>query len=219
MRARHKKWAAPYIRQHPNLITTYAEKWRGKWQQRFDRHQPLELEIGTGKGRFIATIAKLNPQINFIGIEIEESIIAMALKKVVAARLKNVQLIEGNANVTYNFFSPHTVQCLYLNFSDPWPKRRHTKRRLTSPHFLDQYYEILAPKAPIKFKTDNRNFFEYSLKSFNHRGLIFDDVTLDLHHSPEDAHNIMTEYEAKTMHKGPIYRLVAHFPIRSSNDD
>ena len=212
MRARHKKWAAPYIKAHPQMIVTDPDRWRGRWEQRFAKSQPIDLEIGTGKGQFIDTVSKLRPGINFIGIELEESVIAMALRKVVEHRRANVQLIEGNANQVFNFFEPHQIQRLYLNFSDPWPKRRHAKRRLTSPRFLPRYREILAPGAEIKFKTDNRQLFEYSLKSLNNYGLRFDDVTLDLHHSVENQRNIVTEYEEKTMNKGPIYQIMVHFP-------
>ena len=211
MRARHKKWAAPYIKAHPQMIVTDPDRWRGRWEQRFAKSQPIDLEIGTGKGQFIDTVSKLRPGINFIGIELEESVIAMALRKVVEHRRANVQLIEGNANQVFNFFEPHQIQRLYLNFSDPWPKRRHAKRRLTSPRFLPRYREILAPGAEIKFKTDNRQLFEYSLKSLNNYGLRFDDVTLDLHHSVENQRNIVTEYEEKTMNKGPIYQIMVHF--------
>ncbi|QBP18684.1 tRNA (guanosine(46)-N7)-methyltransferase TrmB [Acetilactobacillus jinshanensis] len=215
MRARHKKWAAPYIAAHPQTIVTDPDQLQGEWEDRFPKKQPIYLEIGTGKGQFIDTIAKLHPEINFIGIELEESVVAMALKKVIAHHRSNVQLIEGNANQVVDFFKPHQIQCLFLNFSDPWPKKRHAKRRLTSSRFLPRYHEILAPNAPIKFKTDNRNFFEYSLKSMNNYGLKFDDITLDLHHSKENEHNIVTEYEEKTMSHGPIYRIVAHFPDKT----
>ena len=211
MRVRHKKWAAPYIQAHPQLIVNDPDQWTGRWEQRFSKTQPLNLEIGTGKGRFINTIARERPQVNFLGIEMEESVIAMALRKTVNNRLPNIQYLLANGNQVADFFSPHSIQRMFLNFSDPWPKRRHTKRRLTSPRFLAQYRSILKPGAPLEFKTDNRNFFEYSLKSFNNFGLVFDDVTLDLHHSPENKRNIITEYELKTMHKGPIYRIVVHF--------
>lgn len=211
MRVRHKKWAAPYIKAHPNLIVNNPSQWDGKWERRFPKRQPLNLEIGTGKGRFINTIARKYPQINFVGIEMEESVIAMALRMTVNNGLSNIQYVLANGNQVADFFRSHSIHRLFLNFSDPWPKRRHRKRRLTSRRFLAQYQSILAPNAPIEFKTDNRNFFEYSLKSFNNFGLIFDDVTLDLHHSKENKHNIMTEYEMKTMNKGPIYRIVVHF--------
>lgn len=216
MRGRHKKWAAPYIAKHPEKIVTNPDPLQGKWESRFPKKQPIYLEIGTGKGQFIDTISKLHPEINFVGVEMDESVVAMALRKVVNHHRDNVQLVEANANRVCDFFKPHQIDRLFLNFSDPWPKKRHAKRRLTSPRFLPRYQKILAPNALIKFKTDNRNLFEYSLKSMNNYGLKFDDVTLDLHHSKENEHNIVTEYEEKTMYKGPIYRIVVHFPVKSN---
>lgn len=215
MRVRHKKWAAPYIQAHPKLIVTDdPDHWQGHWEDRFPKDQPIALEIGTGKGRFINTMAQKHPEINFVGIELEPSVIAMALKTTVNLKLPNVQYICGNGNAVASYFDPHQISKLFLNFSDPWPKHRHAKRRLTSPRFLAQYRPILVPGAKIEFKTDNRPFFEYSLKSFNNHGLVFEDVTLDLHHSPDELkHNVMTEYEQKKMGQGPIYRISVHFPV------
>lgn len=211
MRVRKKPWAAQYIKDHDDLIVTAPEQQSGHWQDRFAVNQPLQVEIGIGKGQFIIEMARQNPEINFLGIEIQESVIATALRKLVESGLQNVQLIETDGANVDTFFAKGEVDKLFLNFSDPWPKTRHAKRRLTSPNFLVHYQEVLKPEGKIQFKTDNRGLFEYSLTSFNNFGLTFEEVWLDLHHSEGNEGNVETEYEQKFSQKGPIYKLVAHF--------
>ncbi|GLB46739.1 tRNA (guanine-N(7)-)-methyltransferase [Philodulcilactobacillus myokoensis] len=212
MRVRNKPWAEPYITAHPNWIVTNPDRWIGKWKERFPNpNQPLQLEIGTGKGQFIVEMAKKYPQINFLGIEIQTSVIAMALRKAVNNELTNIQFLHTDGIMVDRLFNQNEVDAIYLNFSDPWPKKRHEKRRLTSPRFLNSYSKVLSPDAPIKFKTDNRGLFEYSLKTFNNQGLVFDDISLNLHNSPENKNNVQTEYEEKFSQNGPIYQAVVHF--------
>ncbi|MBA1395241.1 tRNA (guanosine(46)-N7)-methyltransferase TrmB, partial [Lactobacillus sp. XV13L] len=131
----------------------------GKWQQRFPKKQPLELELGSGKGKFILEKAQQNPQTNFIAMEIQTAALGMILKQQVELKLPNLQLLQANGRELVNLFSPNEIQKLYLNFSDPWPKTRHTKRRLTAPNFLEQYQTILSPQGEIEFKTDNKGLF------------------------------------------------------------
>ncbi|MGM9907028.1 tRNA (guanosine(46)-N7)-methyltransferase TrmB [Limosilactobacillus sp.] len=213
MRVKHKKWADPLIAEHPEMMVTNAADWKGKWQQRFEKHQPIHLEVGMGKGQFIIGMAKAHPEYNFIGLEIQRTVAAIALKKALSEEpLPNLQLICGDGEDLDTFFEPHEIDRLYLNFSDPWPKKRHAKRRLTYKTFLANYQEILKDQGAIELKTDNMGFFEFSLQSMNNYGMHFDGVWLDLHNSEENEHNVETEYEQKFAAKGqPIYKLAAHF--------
>ncbi|MGM9892327.1 tRNA (guanosine(46)-N7)-methyltransferase TrmB [Limosilactobacillus sp.] len=212
MRVKHKKWADPLIAAHPEMMVTEPEKVKGHWQERFNQHQPVHLEVGMGKGQFIIGMAKAHPEINFIGLEIQRTVAAIALKKALAEELPNLQLICGDGSDITNFFDAHEIDRLYLNFSDPWPKKRHAKRRLTYHTFLAGYQEVLKEHGGIELKTDNMGFFEFSLQSMNNYGMHFDGVWLDLHNSEENEHNVETEYEQKFAAKGqPIYKLSAHF--------
>ncbi|KRM93960.1 tRNA (guanosine(46)-N7)-methyltransferase TrmB [Lentilactobacillus senioris] len=211
MRVRKKPWADDFINDHQEFIVLEPQQLQGKWQERFAKDQPLAVEIGTGKGQFITEMAKKYPNINFIGIELQTSVIAVALRKLVENPLPNVQLVLTDGADVNEIFATGEVDRIYLNFSDPWPKKRHAKRRLTSPQFLKGYQMVLNPTGDVEFKTDNRGLFEYSLGSFNNYGLVFDDVYLDLHRSEANEDNVETEYEQKFSAKGPIYKLVAHF--------
>ena len=213
MRVKHKKWADPRIAAHPEMRVTNAAEWKGKWQQRFEKQQPIHLEVGMGKGQFIIGMAKAHPECNFIGLEIQRTVAAIALKKALSEEpLSNLQLICGDGEDLDTFFEPHEIDRMYLNFSDPWPKKRHAKRRLTYKTFLANYQDILKDQGAIELKTDNMGFFEFSLQSMNNYGMHFDGVWLDLHNSEENEHNVETEYEQKFAAKGqPIYKLTAHF--------
>lgn len=212
MRVRNKPWAKGYIEEHQQQMVMAPEELRGNWQSRFPKEQPLFVEIGTGKGQFIVEMAKQHPECNFIGIEIQMSVIAAALKKVVNSELTNIQMVHTDGEAVNTLFAAGEVSGLYLNFSDPWPKSRHAKRRLTSPVFLAHYQDVLTPAGQIQFKTDNRGLFEYSLQSLNNFGLVFDGVWLDLHAATDGVEDIQTEYEQKFSAKGPIYQVITHFP-------
>ncbi|KRM43950.1 tRNA (guanine-N(7)-)-methyltransferase [Lentilactobacillus parafarraginis DSM 18390 = JCM 14109] len=211
LRVRNKPWADGYIKAHADYIVIDPQNWLGKWQSRFEKSQPLDVEVGTGKGQFIIEMAKAHPDINFIGVELQKSVIATALRKFMTAPLPNLQFVLTDGANLDEFFHPDEVNKIFLNFSDPWPKKRHAKRRLTSPGFLKTYQTVLDPAGTIEFKTDNRGLFEYTLVTMNHYPMTFDYVSLDLHHSPENETNIQTEYEEKFSPNGPIYKLVAHF--------
>ncbi|KID42092.1 tRNA (guanosine(46)-N7)-methyltransferase TrmB [Fructilactobacillus fructivorans] len=211
MRVRNKPWANQFILDHPESIVDDPEKYIGKWESRFPNDAPIYVEIGCGKGKFITEMAEKNPNINFIGIEIQKSVIAMTLKKVVNDHLSNVQLIHTDGGLVNTFFKKGEIAKIFLNFSDPWPKKRHTKRRLTSPHFLQSYQDVLPDRAELEFKTDNRGLFEYSLVSLNNFGMKFETVNLNLHDSDAVKDNVETEYEEKFKEKGPIYKIVAQF--------
>ncbi|NHM33098.1 tRNA (guanosine(46)-N7)-methyltransferase TrmB [Neobacillus terrae] len=206
MRLRNKPWAREKIEQHPQYIVPSPENLKGQWHEAFAEKQPLHIEIGTGKGRFITEMAKAHPDINYIGIEIYESVIVAALDRLIEADLPNLKLLNVNATDLKNFFEKSDVDRVYLNFSDPWPKVRHEKRRLTYKDFLKLYEDILVDGGEIHFKTDNLGLFEYSLMSFSEYGLLLKFLSLDLHQSNYEG-NIMTEYEEKFSNKGNrIYR-------------
>lgn len=211
MRLRHKPWAADYIKENKDIVVLDPFKQKGNWQDVFPTKQPIVLEIGTGKGQFISNMAKKNPNRNFIGMERAESIIVTAIQKVKDSEVNNAHLIHENAKDLREMFDENEIDMLYLNFSDPWPKTRHEKRRLTYRTFLEQYQTILNDQGEVILKTDNRQFFEYSLVSFSQYGMKLEEVTLDLH-ALQDESNVMTEYEEKFSSKGqPIYRCRARF--------
>ena len=169
----------------------------------------LHVELGTGKGDFITQIAERNPQINFIGLEVEATVVLSAARKVREKNLSNVRLVVFDVINIEEIFSEHEVDRLYINFCDPWPKKRHAKRRLTNVRFLELYRKILKAGGEIYFKTDNRGLFDYSLEQFAEAGLIVRDVTNDLH-ANEPPDNIRTEYENKFSAAGvPINFCVA----------
>lgn len=179
-------------------------EYKGKWEMVFNNDNPIYIEIGMGKGDFILENAIKYPNINFIGIEKFDSILALAIKKIDNYELLNLRLIRMDALNIDDVFD-HEIDKVFLNFSDPWPKPRHAKRRLTSDVFLNLYESIFRGKPLIEMKTDNQNLFEYSLISFNINGYKIKEISLDLHHSMTE-NNIMTEYERKFSSLGnPIY--------------
>lgn len=187
------------------------EEQKGHWQDCFDKVQPLHIEIGMGKGRFIMDTAALHPDINYIGIERYSSVLLRALQKVEQNPLPNIKFICMDAADVAEVFAKDEVDRIYLNFSDPWPKDRHAKRRLTSTRFLKRYNNILTPEGRVMFKTDNKDLFDFSLEQVEEAGWILENHTYDLHHSEYNEGNVMTEYEEKFSAKGnPICRLVAY---------
>lgn len=211
MRLRNRPWAAPLVEANPQYVVTKPEHFRGKWQTRFPKPAPLFVEIGMGKGKFIIEMAARHPEINFIGMELQTVATGMALKKQLERKLPNLQLVRADGSRLTEYFQEDEVSAIYLNFSDPWPKKRQAKRRLTYPSFLKQYRFVMKPNGKVEFKTDNRGLFEYSLTSMNNFGMQFDRVWLDLHQSKDQEENVMTEYEEKFSKKGPIYKIQAHF--------
>ncbi|WP_101844778.1 tRNA (guanosine(46)-N7)-methyltransferase TrmB [Halobacillus sp. Marseille-P3879] len=211
MRLRNKPWADDYMRENNHVVIENPFQYKGNWQAAFDKDQPLHLEIGSGKGQFIAGMGNQHPEINFIGVERVKSVIVGALKKVLDAETSNVRLLNEDAEDLRDLFHTNEVEHIYLNFSDPWPKTRHEKRRLTFPAFLDQYKDILKNEGKLTLKTDNKGFFEYSVASFSQYGMIIEEISLDLHEM-NDPLNVPTEYEEKFSEKGqPIYRCKAKF--------
>ena len=181
----------------------------GRWQEVFKNENPIHIEIGMGKGKFIINMAKTYPNINFIGIEKYDSVMVKALNILdEEKKIPNLKLVLTDANDIEEVFK-NDVDRIYLNFSDPWPKSKHEKRRLTSKNFLEKYDNVFKGKKEIFQKTDNFDFFEYSRKSFLEYGYEIKNLTYDLHN--EDIFNIPTEYEEKFSAKGvKINRLEAY---------
>ncbi|MCC2820823.1 tRNA (guanosine(46)-N7)-methyltransferase TrmB [Enterocloster sp. OA13] len=212
MRLRHIRGAEESIASSPYVIQE-PETRRGNWNQVFCNSNPIEIEVGMGKGRFIMELAQTHPDINYIGIERYSSVLLRGLEKRSQLELDNIYFMCIDAKTLPDIFAPGEVSRIYLNFSDPWPKDRHAKRRLTSPAFMGVYGRILAPGGTVEFKTDNRELFEYSLESIPASGWNILAHTFDLHGSPMAEGNVMTEYEMKFAGEGkPICKLIASKP-------
>ena len=211
MRVRNRKGATELLEANPQYVVLNPEDAKGKWHEIFGNDHPIHIEVGSGKGAFITGMAKANPEINYIGIDIQKSVLSYALDKVLEADVPNIKLLWVDGDSLTNYFEDGEIDQLYLNFSDPWPKKRHEKRRLTYKTFLDTFEQILPEHGEIHFKTDNRGLFEYSLVSFSQYGMTLKGVWLDLHASDFEG-NVMTEYEKKFSSKGQvIYRVEAQF--------
>ncbi|WP_270263502.1 tRNA (guanosine(46)-N7)-methyltransferase TrmB [Enterococcus lactis] len=211
MRVRNRPGAAEMLAAHPNFVISDPTLWKGKWNELFGNDHPIHIEIGMGKGQFITGMAKAHPEINYIGVEMQVSVVSIALDKLIEQPLPNLKLLHVDGSALTEYFADSEVDQIYLNFSDPWLKKRHEKRRLTYKTFLAVDEQILRPNGEIHFKTDNQGLFEYSLASFSQYGMILKQVWLDLHQSQFEG-NIMTEYEEKFSSKGQrIYRVEARF--------
>ena len=174
----------------------------------FNNGNEIHLEIGTGKGDFIIGMAKQYPKINFIGVEKFGTVLVKALTKLEEEALNNVLFLEIDAKELLDYFESSAISCIYINFSDPWPKKRHYKRRLTYKDFLKLYEKLLVSNGYLKQKTDNSSLFENSIMSFNDFGLKFDMISVDYHNNSASKHNVMSEYEKKFSSLGqPIYAV------------
>lgn len=210
MRMRYKPWAEDYLKKEPNIVDIDGSH-AGRISEWFDNDQPIYIEVGSGMGQFITTLAAKHPEINFISMEREKSVMIKVLDKVIEQGLTNIKLICNDAIELNDYFKDGEVSRLYLNFSDPWPKKRHTKRRLTYQTYLALYKQVLKDDGEIHFKTDNRGLFAYSLESMSQFGMYFTKMNLNLH-DEDDEDNILTEYEQKFSEKGSrIYRMEAKF--------
>ena len=210
MRMRNKPWALDFLSEHKSFVDI-DESHQLDITSRFKKQQPIHLEVGTGMGRFITTLAKRHPEINFVGVELDKNIMIRVVEKAIEMELDNLQLVLLDANHLRDYFNADEVSHIYLNFSDPWPKNRHEKRRLTHKNFLKQYKEILKVDGMLQFKTDNRGLFEFSLEHLNNFGMKFHEINLNVHEM-ESPENIRTEYEDKFSSRGNlIYQLKASF--------
>ena len=198
MRLRNVKNAKEILLSSPYYIDKPCEK-KGSWNTVFLKSAPIHLEVGCGKGQFLINMAKEHPNINFIGMEYQESVLVRAIQKLEDSNIPNLKFVCVHASLIHEVFD-HEIETLYLNFSDPWPKSRHAKRRLTSPDFLREYDQIFKNEKIIIQKTDNIGLFAYSLENFSKHGYTLERVTLDL--ASTDIPNIKTEYEEKFMNLG-----------------
>jgi len=214
MRLRNIPGAEEALRDFPTFVDNPAS-YKGRWRERFGNDHPLHVEIGCGKGKFITTMAERHPEINFLAVELQAEVILRALQRTEGREIPNLVFVQHNAAMLTDLFAPGEVSLIYLNFSDPWPKKRHAKRRLTYPSFLAIYRQVLKPDGEIHMKTDNEKLFEFSLNQFAAEGFQLRNITFDLHNSPFAADNVMTEYEERFTAKGQrIYRLEASCQFR-----
>ena len=213
MRLRRKPWIDEAILEYQDFVyQSGQEEYRGYWSAQFSDTGSLHVELGTGKGDFIAGMAALYPDVHYIGIEVQLGVLYYAAKKVATKNLTNVKLLEFDIEALETIFAEGEVDRFYINFCDPWPKARHSKRRLTHRNFLDKYRRLLKAGGQIHFKTDNADLFAFSLEEFRECGWTLTEVAYDLHNSGME-NNVMTEYERKFSMKGqPIFRCVATSP-------
>jgi len=207
MRIRNNSNADNELNSYNKYINTKQEL-----QEVLKSGKNINVEIGMGKGQFIANMANLNPDKIYIGVEVCKSVLALAIKKINRyeeennIKLDNLYIMSFDAIKINEIFEDNQIDTIYLNFSDPWPKSKHAKRRLTYETFLKEYTKVLKKDGYIRFKTDNIKLFEFSLVSMSNFGFHFEEVYLNLHNT--DVDNVMTEYEEKFCEKGPIYMLV-----------
>ena len=212
MRLRNIPGAVEYIAESKFTVDETSEN-KGNWCNNiFHNDNPLHIEIGMGKGKFITELAQNNPDVNYIGMDRYASVLIKAVHKLEEHPLDNIRFMRTDALRLCEYFGSEEISKIYLNFSDPWPKDRHAKRRLTSPRFLQVYHDIIKHDGRLEFKTDNTSLFDYSLETINESDLWeLCEYTYDLHNEPKlNEGNIMTEYEAKFSANGnPIHKLIA----------
>jgi tRNA (guanine-N7-)-methyltransferase len=209
MRLRNIPGAEEALRQYPTFVD-HAVSYKGRWGERFGNNNPIHVEIGCGKGRFINTLAERHPEINFIAVELKAEVILRAAQRTEQRSIPNLAFVQYNAAMLADLFAENEIERIYLNFSDPWPKKRHAKRRLTYASFLQTYKRVLKPYGEIHMKTDNEKLFEFSLNQFANERFQLRNITFDLHQSPFAEDNVMTEYEERFSARGQrIYRTEA----------
>ena len=210
MRLRNIPGAKEAVMESAFVVQRPQEK-KGGWAQVYPQTGPIHIEVGMGKGQFLMELARRNPQVNYLGIEMYDSVLLRALQRMAEIdELQNLLFMREDARLLPEIFRKGEVEKIYLNFSDPWPKARHAKRRLTSREFLNRYERILVPEGVVEFKTDNRGLFEFSLEEIREAGWRLLACTYDLHNDAKMCEgNVMTEYEEKFSSLGnPIYKLV-----------
>lgn len=213
MRLRHIKGAEEEIAESPYVVQD-PQSLKGRWHEFFGNDNPIRIEVGMGKGKFIMELAQMNPDINYVGIERYSSVLLRGLQKRAELELSNIYFMRIDALELTEVFADNEVERIYLNFSDPWPKDRHAKRRLTSHEFLARYEKILKKDGTLEFKTDNKDLFDFSLEEMkNAEGWELTAFTYDLHHDVVlSKGNVMTEYEEKFSSIGnPICKMEARF--------
>ena len=209
MRLRHIPGAEQMIEETPHVVHGAKEK-KGTWQQIFGNDHPIRIEVGMGKGQFILEQASRNPDVNFVGIEKYSTVLLKAIRKREQMELSNIYFLCEDARELAEIFGPGEVERIYLNFSDPWPKDRHAKRRLPSRQFLARYDVILKKEGTLEFKTDNRPLFDFAVEELEPAGWQAQVITYDLHSDASLMEgNVMTEYEEKFSSIGnPICKYI-----------
>ena len=210
MRRRRKKGADEKLLSYTKyVLRDDIDKLKGKWNLKFRNDNPIHVEFGTGKGKFITTLAKQNPDINYIAMELKEEVLLKAVEKADASNLNNILFLWGDVSNILDYFEAKELSRIYINFCDPWPKNRWSKRRLTHSGFLDMYNRVLEDDGEIHFKTDNEKLFEFSLNEIAANNWLLKNISLDLGNS-EYENNVTTEYEDKFMSQGMrIFRCEA----------
>ena len=215
MRLRNIPGAKEAVAESPFVIQTPAEQ-KGRWAERFGNQNPIHIEVGMGKGQFLTEMALIHPDVNYVGIERYTSVLYRALQKraELTEELPNLLYLCIDAQELPDIFAPGEVEKVYLNFSDPWPKERHAKRRLTSREFLARYQKILPAGGIVEFKTDNRGLFDFSLEEQKEAGWELLACTYNLHKDEKMmVGNVMTEYERKfSKLRNPIHKMVIKCP-------
>lgn len=210
MRHRKIKGAREMLLAHEDYALSEDEAIGKNWSEFFGAQRPLHVELGTGRGKFITGMAELHPDFNFIGIELKEEVLLRAVKRAGDKKLHNVAFIAGNGARLPEYFRVGELERIYINFCDPWPKNRHSKRRLVYRGFLEIYKDLLSDKGGIHFKTDNEKLFEFALNEFSDSGFRLRNISLDLHSSGIEG-NVTTEYEERFAALGmKIYRCEAY---------
>lgn len=209
MRMRRKKNRDVRFERNIDIAVTEPFSMKGRWHEFFGNNNPIHLEIGCGKGKFISETALKNPEINYVAVEVCLDVIIIAMEKVKAAGASNVRFINFDAKDICEVFAENEIDRIYLNFSDPWKKARQAKRRLTYRDFLDKYAVVLSEAGSVHFKTDNRPLFDFSLEEFAYVEAQVSELSFDLHNSVYEKDNVHTEYEDNFSAKGfPINRCV-----------
>lgn len=210
MRLRGRKGIRESIESQTDLVILNPQQYRGRWHEVFGNDRPIHAELGMGKGRFISEMSRIHPDINFIGIDMYDELIRRASEKAREAHtdadgacdLGNIRLVLGNIEKIEEMFAEHELERIYLNFSDPWPKKRHARRRLTHQGFVRKYMQLLNERGEIHLKTDSQSLFEFSLNSFADLGLRMRNISLNLHVDGPNPDHVMTEYEMKFSGQG-----------------
>lgn len=200
MRLRKKWWARPELESSPLFVTNPREHF-GEWKEEFKNNNPIHLELGCGRGGFISEKAKVNPDINYVAIDLKDEVLIYTLRNVIKAEVTNVRIVPLNIQIIEGIFDKDEIDKIYINFCNPWPKDRHKKRRLTHTRFLQEYKKFLIAHGEIWFKTDDAGLFEESIEYFRSSGFTIEYLTYDLHNSGFKE-NIVTEYEGKFTSKG-----------------
>lgn len=206
MRRRKKPGSKEKLLSYTNYICIEPEKHKGNWDNYFRSNDTIHAEFGTGRGQFITTLAEQNPHINYIGIEIKEEVLLKAVEKAVEKKLTNIVFLWADINKIEDIFEDKELDRIYINFCDPWPKKRWEKRRLTHRSFLQKYKNMLKDSGEVHFKTDNEGLFEFSLNELSFQDFKLSNITFDLHRSTSEP-IVTTEYEDKFSSMGMrIYR-------------